>query len=592
MADEAPSFKQSEPHPLPELKNRHPRDIAEEISDFPLARVREILRGLPDAMAAEVISELPRDMQLRLFESMQVSNLSGIVSEMFSDDVADVLGHVSSARLREIMSSMPVQEASQISDLLKYPEDTAGGIMQTEVIAVSEELSISEALAVLRKQEEDLPNGIFYIYVTDAEARLRGVLRVRDLLFRPSDLKIGEIMVPEVRAVSVHADQEEIARLFRGYGFSAIPVVDDFQRLRGVVTADDVLDVLEEEATEDMQRMVGLSGEESADTPWTKSVRNRLPWLYFNLATAFLAGWVVSSVREHDCELCRPSNLPANHRRTRRKCRHSNADDHRSLDSPRRSARKAPSLHPDEGSYSRAAQWLGYRFRSWGSFMAMEEQFRARRDHVCRDGDEHDHRWYSRRRHPVGSQGASHRSRSCLGNHAYNSYGRGRIFPVSGSGSPCFQPLSRGVLNRYPTPEDLAQFAEISARGKFSHESSCVGLFDRDREPGKSGRTTHSCPKPTRQVHLHDGPVSCQQFGRPESGGHEPGDQSAQSATISAQCRRGSSIGPTSSVRATKDHHQSLEIGRTRKLCTSPPVTARELLHAKSQFASPWSAEA
>ena len=294
MADEAPSFKQSEPHPLPELTNRHPRDIAEEITDFPLARVREILRGLPDAMAAEVISELPRDMQLRLFESMQVSNLSGIVHEMFSDDVADVLGHVSSARLREIMSSMPVQEASQISDLLKYPEDTAGGIMQTEVIAVSEDLDISEALAVLRKQEEDLPNGIFYIYVTDAEARLRGVLRVRDLLFRPSDLKIREIMVPEVRAVSVHADQEEIARLFRGYGFSAIPVVDDFQRLRGVVTADDVLDVVEEEATEDMQRMVGLSGEESADTPWTKSVRNRLPWLYFNLATAFLAGWVVS----------------------------------------------------------------------------------------------------------------------------------------------------------------------------------------------------------------------------------------------------------------------------------------------------------
>ena len=147
MADETPSFKQFEPAPLPELKNRHPRDLAEEISDLPLARVREILRGLPDAIAAEVISELPNEMQLRLFESMQVSNLSGIVSEMFSDDVADVLGHVSSARLREIMSSMPVQEASQISDLLKYPEDTAGGIMQTEVISVSEQLSISEALA-------------------------------------------------------------------------------------------------------------------------------------------------------------------------------------------------------------------------------------------------------------------------------------------------------------------------------------------------------------------------------------------------------------------------------------------------------------
>ena len=296
MANEAPPHGQGseEPAPVPELKNRHPRDIAEEMRDLPLARVRDILRKLPDGLAAEVISELPQDVQVRLFESMQVSSLSGIVGEMFSDDVADVLGHVSSARLREIMSGMPAEDARQMSDLLKYPEDSAGGIMQTEVISVSEELSIAEAIEMLRREEEDLPNGIFYIYVTDSERRLRGVLRVRDLLFRPSNLKIRDIMVPEVRAVSVHADQEETARLLRAYGFSAIPVVDDFQRLRGVVTADDALDIVEEEATEDMQRMVGLSGEETAETPWLHSVRNRLPWLYVNLATAFLAGWVVS----------------------------------------------------------------------------------------------------------------------------------------------------------------------------------------------------------------------------------------------------------------------------------------------------------
>jgi magnesium transporter len=296
MPDEAPHPGNGsvEPGSLRALKNQHPRDIAEDIRDLPLARVREILRELPDPFAAEVISQLPQDVQVRLFESMQVSKLSGIVGEMFSDDVADVLGHVTAARLREIMSGMPPEEARQISDLLKYPEDTAGGIMQTEVIAVPEDVSIAEALALLRREQEDLPNGIFYIYATDAERRLRGVLRVRDLLFGSSNLKIRDIMVPEVRAVSVHADQEEIARLCHAYGFSAIPVVDDFQRLRGVVTADDVLDVLEKEATEDMQRMVGLSGEEAADTPWMHSVRNRLPWLYFNLATAFLAGWVVS----------------------------------------------------------------------------------------------------------------------------------------------------------------------------------------------------------------------------------------------------------------------------------------------------------
>ena len=145
MASEAPPYGQGSDEPKG-LRNRHPRDIAEEMRDLPLARVRDFLRKLPDALAAEVISELPQEVQVRLFESMQVSSLSGIVGEMFSDDVADVLGHVSSARLREIMSGMPAEEARQLSDLLEYPEDTAGGIMQTEVISVSEDLSIAEAL--------------------------------------------------------------------------------------------------------------------------------------------------------------------------------------------------------------------------------------------------------------------------------------------------------------------------------------------------------------------------------------------------------------------------------------------------------------
>jgi magnesium transporter len=274
--------------------NRHPRDIAEGMRDLPLAKIEDVLRALPNAKAAQVLSDLPKEIRVRLFESIPITHLCNIVAEMFSDDAADVLGHIPAAKLQEIMRGLSAPEAKQINDLLQYPEDTAGGIMQTEVIAVSEDLTIAEAIEMLRREEENLPNGIFYIYVVDAEYRLRGVLRVRDLLFSSPNRKIGDIMVPEVRSVSVHADQEEIARLFRAYGFSAMPVVDDFQRLRGVVTADDVFDIVEEEATEDMQRMVGLSGEESAETPWRHSVRNRLPWLLFNLGTAFFAGWVVS----------------------------------------------------------------------------------------------------------------------------------------------------------------------------------------------------------------------------------------------------------------------------------------------------------
>ena len=449
MANEAPPHGQGSEEPAPlslELANRHPRDTAEELRDLPLARVRDILGKLPDALAAEVISELPREVQVRLFESMEVSCLSGIVGKMFSDDVADVLGHVSSARLREILSGLPAEEARQISDLLKYPEDTAGGIMQTEVISVSEDLSIAEGLERLRREEEDLPNGIFYIYVTDSERRLRGVLRVRDLLFRPSNLRIRDIMVPEVRAVSVHADQEEIARLFRAYGFSAIPVVDDFQRLRGVVTADDVLDIVEEEATEDMQRMVGLSGEETAETPWRQSVRNRLPWLYVNLATAFLAGWVVSLFETTIAKYAVLAIfLPIIAGQGGNAGTQTLTIIVRSI-----ALGNVPETHHRSILIKEilvgSAQWSRHRSRRRGSFVAVEERPYPRRDHFRRDGAEHGCCRRSRRVDSIRAESASHRPCSCFCNHAHDSHRRRWIFSVPRPCGPCSRLLSRCVI--------------------------------------------------------------------------------------------------------------------------------------------------
>ncbi|MFP4351458.1 MAG: magnesium transporter [Puniceicoccaceae bacterium] len=284
-----------DPEWMAALTAKHPHDIAMEIRGLPTPRIRKILRGMADEDTAEIIVELPPHVQVRLLESMRVSRLSGIIEEMFSDDAADLLGRIAPERLQEIMGHLPPAEAREISDLLQYEEDTAGGIMQTEVIAVPEHLTIAETIEKLRTMEDmTSSDGLFYVYVTDQNERLRGVLRVRDLLFRNPELRIRDIMIREVRAVSVHADQEEIARIFTRYGFSVVPVVDDFQRLRGIVTSDDVMHILEEEATEDMQRMIGLSGEESSGTPWKDSVRKRLPWLYVNLATAFLAGGIVA----------------------------------------------------------------------------------------------------------------------------------------------------------------------------------------------------------------------------------------------------------------------------------------------------------
>lgn len=292
---EKTSALSNDPEWVEALKSQHPYDIAMEIGDLPTDEIRQILRKMPDSTTSEIMVELQPHVQVELLESMRVSRLSGIIEEMFSDDAADLLARISAERLEEIMNHLPPTEAREISDLLKYEEDTAGGIMQTEVISVSEELTIAETIEKLRSMEDlTSSDNLFYVYVTDQNKRLRGVLRVRDLLFRKPELRIRDIMIREVRAVSVHADQEEIAHLFKDYGFAVVPVVDDFQRLRGLVTSDDVMHVLEEEATEDMQRMIGLSGEESSGTPWKVAVRNRLPWLYVNLLTAFLAGSVVA----------------------------------------------------------------------------------------------------------------------------------------------------------------------------------------------------------------------------------------------------------------------------------------------------------
>lgn len=280
------------------LKKEHPHDIARQIEHFEPLSIRKIFQGLPDELTAEVLTELPEETQVELFDSMRVHRLSGIITEMFSDDAADVLGQLSTERLREIMTALPKEDATNLTDLLKYDDDTAGGIMQSEFISVRESQTLREAREDIRKEDESDNEGILYVYVTDDGGRLRGILRIRDLLFRDPNRLVRDVMIKEVRCVSVYADQEEIAELVQNYHYLAVPVVDDFGRMAGIVTHDDVIEVIQDEATEDMQRLVGLSGEEMIDGSWKTSVANRTPWLFVNLFTAFLAAAVVSLFEE------------------------------------------------------------------------------------------------------------------------------------------------------------------------------------------------------------------------------------------------------------------------------------------------------
>lgn len=279
---------------LSRLKEMHPSDIAENLEDRELGEIRKLLREFTDEQVAEILTELPQEIQTDLMENMRLDRVSEIIPEMYSDDAADALGQVSPERLQDIMDTLPEEDVEEITDLLEYPADTAGGIMRKEVNAVLTQMSLSEAREAVRRDEDQDQDNAIYIYVVDENERLQGVLKLRDLLFRDLRLKVADVMITDVRSVSVNADQEEIANIFQKYNYLALPVVDDFGKLVGLVTSDDVIDVIQEEATEDMQRMVGLSGEEMVTTPWPRSVRNRLPWLIVNLGTAFLAGWVVS----------------------------------------------------------------------------------------------------------------------------------------------------------------------------------------------------------------------------------------------------------------------------------------------------------
>lgn len=276
------------------LKEMHPSDIAEQIEDRELADIREVLREFSDEQVADILTELPKEIQTDLMENMRLDRVSEIIPEMYTDDAADALGQVSPERLQDIMNQLSDENVEEITSLLEYAEDSAGGIMRTEVNAVLTTLTLSEARESVRRYDDQDQDNAIYIYTVDENGRLQGVLRLRDLLFRDLRLKVSDVMISEVRSISVNADQEEIANIFQKYNYLALPVVDDFGKLVGLVTSDDVIDVIQEEATEDMQRMVGLSGEEGVTTPWKLSVQNRVPWLLVNLGTAFLAASVIS----------------------------------------------------------------------------------------------------------------------------------------------------------------------------------------------------------------------------------------------------------------------------------------------------------
>jgi magnesium transporter len=257
----------------------------------------DVAAGVAQNMAADTAGELFRRMDparaLKLISTMPRQSAAEILSAMAPDDRVDLLGNLDRDIHDDLMRRFGASKAAESRELEQYPTDTAGGIMTTQVTALTRDLTVEQAIAELRRIHQELGQ-MSYVYVVDEQRRLVGVLSMRNLILARPDSLLGEIMIPGVRSVPATMDQEEVARQMRSSRFMALPVVDNEQRLRGLITLDDVMDVIQEEATEDVQRMFGAGAEERLSSSWRFSFSKRIWWLQVNLATAFMAGLVVA----------------------------------------------------------------------------------------------------------------------------------------------------------------------------------------------------------------------------------------------------------------------------------------------------------
>lgn len=267
------------------LNKTHPADIAHLFKLLNDRSARTIFDLLPNLdRAAEVLSEMEPSFRNEFLQRVDLDRLVVILSAMADDDRVDILADLPEALRNQILDRLSDKATEEVHELLSYEEDTAGRIMTTDFLALPESMSARTAVQQVRKASET--EMVFYLYVVDEEGRLVGVLSLRQLVTAPDETKLSQIMIRDVIKVDVSTDQEEVARMVSRYNLLAIPVVDHDRVLMGIVTVDDVIDVLREEATEDILKMAGTSGEEVISFSIWRSVRVRLPWLF----ASFLGG--------------------------------------------------------------------------------------------------------------------------------------------------------------------------------------------------------------------------------------------------------------------------------------------------------------
>lgn len=265
------------------LEEYHHADIAEILDELSLDDATYIIKLLGSEQTSEVLMEMDEDDREKILRNLNAKEIAEEIEEMDTDDAADIISELSEEIKTQVISNIKDKaHAENIVELLKYDEDSAGGLMAKELIKVNENWSVTGCMTEMRNQAENVTR-VHSIYVVDNKGKLKGRLSLKDLITAPSHAEIGDVYIRNVDFVDVHTPADEVARVMQKYDLEAIPVVDEFGRLVGRITVDDIIDFIKDEAEKDYQMAAGISEDVEADSTIWQLTRARLPWLILGL---------------------------------------------------------------------------------------------------------------------------------------------------------------------------------------------------------------------------------------------------------------------------------------------------------------------
>jgi magnesium transporter len=274
------------------LEKMRPADVAEILKNLDEAERFRAFKALPPELASETLTELDEELQEHLIHRSDEKTIGAIFEEMATDDAVDIIGDLPEEDAEKVFSSIEEEEVEELKELLQYDEESAGGIMTPEVLTVEEDRTVDQAIVEVREKAKEFEE-VYTVFVIDMSGKLKGSISLHNLILANPAAKVHEIMEEDVVHVTDDVDREEVARIMAKYNIVVIPAVDSEGNLLGRITFDDVMDIIEDETTEDILLFAGVDEEEEITGGPKQAVRSRLPWLYMNLITAFLAAFVV-----------------------------------------------------------------------------------------------------------------------------------------------------------------------------------------------------------------------------------------------------------------------------------------------------------